>query len=277
MAQGIAALMGEIDELTVGGLDLPSEDTLPIPPPVPSPVSLAELRGAIERFGESLDGAGRPATFDPARVSRDPEGWVALATYGHPELDAVLRRHGAGRTLDSSAIIGAGTPPGPAALVRADRSPPEPLIRVAEVDSLGPAVSSGEAELLAEQLVREAVEDRRARRRAVEAVRHTSWEARVRSRFAELVTELLTAGSAVGELAERPGPGAVWIALRDSTDGLQYLEAFRSTLGIEVGTLIGPVRPDEHTSVSAEAWTTIRRDAGARLMEMMKEYRQRAR
>lgn len=130
--------------------------------------------------------------------------------------------------------------------------------------------------VLAEGLVRAAVEERRARRRAVEAVRQTSWETQMRSRFTDLVAGLLAAGSSVGEPGERPGPGLVWLDLRDSTAGLQYLEAFRDALGISLGTLLGAVRTDGLSPVSVEDWGVLRRDAGARLLEMMSEYRQRA-
>lgn len=102
----IRNLLAQVDRLDTGGADLPVEDPWPIPPPGATPVRLSQLRQVVQdRFGAALDELGRPATWDPTRPSRDAEGWVVLATYGHPRLREILTRYGADQRLDRSAAV----------------------------------------------------------------------------------------------------------------------------------------------------------------------------
>ena len=86
-AKTISALLGQIDQTESEGIEFPTEDPLPIPHQLRSPVTLEDLRRVlVDRFGSLPRWAPQPVTFDPFRVSRDPEGWTALGTYGHPRL-----------------------------------------------------------------------------------------------------------------------------------------------------------------------------------------------
>jgi hypothetical protein len=85
--QAIDELLNRVDVLEETGLDLSAEDPMPIPEAVPSPVTLADLHTTlVERFGAVLDQPGQPVTWDPARASRDPDGWAAL---GRPQRPVV--------------------------------------------------------------------------------------------------------------------------------------------------------------------------------------------
>ncbi len=274
-AQGAAIqdLLNQVDELEGGGVDLPVEDPLPIPVAKAAPVTLAQLREVVQdRFAGVLDEPGRPVTWEPARASRDVEGWVALATYGHPRLPGVLGRHGAGRPQDTSALVSAGD--SPAAMARADRSPPEPIRTLAEVDQLGDPVARGEAETLARRLAAQALTARQRRYAGVEQARSARWENAIRARFVSLIHKVLAAGCA----AARHGgveadPIAIWRDLGRDLSGLGYAEAFRTRLGVPLGQLIPALLADQREPVSPERWATERRVAGQELIALMKEYR----
>jgi hypothetical protein len=272
----ILELIEQIDTLDVGGIDLTIEDPLPIPTHNIPPVTLAELREVLqERFGDILDDPDRPVAWDPARASRDPDAWAALATYGHPKLEAALSRRGGDHDLDSSSMVTAGSDHNPVAAVRADRTPPQPLLAFAQVDELGPPVARGEAESLANSIALDAEVERRERHSAVERTRHRQWEDTVRGRFVSLVHEILATGCcAAAQDGNTPDPAIMWIDLkRDTTYGLNYLETFQLQLGVTVAELIGPKPADQVTSISPEQWVAARRGAGERLLALMTEYR----
>lgn len=182
----IQALLGLAESNPVTDLRLDAdEDTLPIPAAVPSAVTLADLREVvIERLGAVLDEPGRPVTTDPARVSRDPESWVALATYGHPRLDHIL---GAYTTAaQTSLVMVESSARGTVIAMRSDTAPPRTAARLADVDELGPSVSRSETEATAEIQLAKATANRQARYDAVrERNRHDARE-RLRARFTDL-------------------------------------------------------------------------------------------
>jgi hypothetical protein len=121
--QVIDQLIAQVDNLRRDGIDFTPEDPLPVPQYPPSPVTLDNLREVfVERFGDVLDTPSQPVTWDPSRVSRDQEGWAALATYGHPRLDDTLaRRSGLGLPSDTALVV-CSNQEGWSAAVRADHA-----------------------------------------------------------------------------------------------------------------------------------------------------------
>lgn len=273
-SRAIRNLLDEADQLEEGGVDLPAEDPLPIPAARTSPVTLGQLREVVrDRLGARLDEPGRPVTWEPARASRDPEGWVALATYGHPRLNAFLKQRAASTTLANTAVATAGQ--GPIAAVRADRIPPTPLVSVDELADLGPATARGEAEDLAQRLAAEGRAKRQRRHAAVDRARRAGAEARIRARFITVVRELLRHGCAAarsdGKEAE---PGLVWSALqRDSSSALRYAEAFRSRLAIPLRDIIGSGLDDQLPPGAAQERAQFQEMASEQLTALMEEYR----
>ena len=275
-ARVLQDLAHQIDDLRASGVDLSIEDPFPVPLPAPTPVTLRDLRDMVrDRFAADLDEPLRAVTWDPVRASRAAEGWVALATYGHPRLPRVLEQHGASRRPENSALITAGD--GPIAAVRADRSPPEPIRTLAEIDSLGPPISSGEAESLARQLAAEAFASRQARHLEIERASWAQSEAGVRTRFVALIHHVLDAGCAAARQdGTAADPIAVWHDLaRDRTSPLAYAEAFRSRLGIPVQELVPISLSDSYEPASSDVWAAERRRAGEQLGALMSEYRSR--
>jgi superfamily II DNA or RNA helicase len=275
-ARVLQDLVHQIDDLRDSGVDISVEDPFPVPPRGPTPVTLRDLSDVVrDRFAAELDEPSRPVTWDPARASRDAEGWVALATYGHSRLTQVLAQHGALRGPQDSALIISGD--GPMAAVRADRSPPEPILTLAEIDTLGPPISTGEAESLARRLAAEALASRQARHRAIEGANQAQWETGIRTRFTALIHHVLSAGCAAAlQDGTAADPIAVWHDLaRDWTSPLAYAEAFRSRLGIPVQELVPTALPSPSGPLPSATWAAERRRAGEQLGALMSEYRSR--
>jgi Helicase conserved C-terminal domain/SNF2-related domain len=272
--QALADLVGQIDALEQGGIDLNAEDPMPMPTLPPPPVTLEQLRSLVaDRFGLALDRPGQPATFDPARASRDPESWMALATYGHPVLESELARL-ADDEPNHRALIIRGPPGGPLAAVRSDRTPPQPLASVDLVDTLGQPVSTGEAQTLAMHLARTALSRRTERVEQVLTARRARWVEAVRREFARLVRETLAAEIAVArsEQGQELDPMTVWLDLRtDTITGWAYGETFRAQLGISVDRLM-----QGHAVLPAQgsiaALRRKRAETGARLIKLMSEW-----
>ncbi|HEV8597474.1 MAG TPA: helicase-related protein, partial [Candidatus Dormibacteraeota bacterium] len=272
--QALADLVGQIDDLERGGIDVSAEDPMPLPTLPPAPVTLKQLQSLVgDRFGLALDRPGRPATFEPARASRDPESWVALSTYGHPVLTSELTRL-AGDQPDHGALVIRGLPGGPMAAVRSDRTPPEPLASVDAVDTLGQPVSTGEAETLAIQLVRAAASRRGERVEQIISARRTRWTATVRREFIRLVRETVAAEIAVArsERGQELEPMTVWLDLRtDTTTGWSYGETFRAHLEIPIDRLLQAhsVSPSKG---SIAALRRKRAENGALLLKLMSQW-----
>ncbi|MEI8240742.1 MAG: helicase-related protein, partial [Actinomycetota bacterium] len=147
----IAGLLARAEELEGSGLLSDSdEDPWPDPSyPIP-PSDLASLRIAcIEDLDIYASGPNRPASFEPGDVSRDPQKWTALATFGHPHLDAELLRRAKGASIDPAVVMHDGAV---AAVVRADRTPPSPVLSLDGLNDLGTPVAMGEAEDTATRL-----------------------------------------------------------------------------------------------------------------------------
>ncbi len=243
----IESLVSLVESNPGAGLPLDvEEDPLPIPTAEPGPVTLADLREVvIERLGAVLEAPGRPITTDPARVSRDPESWVALATYGHPRLDGALAKHSQGTTEPSLVLLSDGDR-GPVVVVRSDTVPPRPASKLADVDGLGPSVNRPEAEASAETLLARAQASRRARYDAVGARNEADALEKIRERFTTIVNAVMAdavaAARAAGGTTE---PGLLWFDLKDETGMLRYLDAMRGQLNLDKGPFLRPPQHDD--------------------------------
>lgn len=274
-AAGIQALVGLVESNP--GADLPldaDEDPLPIPEPVPSAVTLADLREVvIERLGVVLDEPGRPVTADPARVSRDPESWVALATYGHPRLDSAL----AARTssAETSLVLVERSSRGPAVAVRSDTVPPRPAARLADVDELGPSVSRSEAEATAEVVLARATASRQARYSAVGERNRKDARERLRARFTDLARAVLADAAAAARTAgTTTEPALLWLDLKDETGTIRYLDTFRDKLGVSKAPLLRP--SDDDRLLDEVEWSRRKYEYGEKLNALADEIKQLA-
>jgi superfamily II DNA or RNA helicase len=240
------------------GANLPlgtDEDPLPIPEPEPSPVTLADLREVvIERLGAVLDEPGKPITTDPARVSRDPESWVALATYGHPRLDEVLAKRAAGAAPAAAVLLEDGDR-GLAVAVRSDTVPPRPVQALADIDVLGPSVSRTEAEATAEAMLARASAARQTRYDAVGQRNKADALDKIRTRFTDLVRAVMSDAAAAGRAAgTTTEPGLLWIDLKSETTALRYIDVVRQRLKIEMGPFLRADGDEDHC-LDADEWS----------------------
>ncbi len=258
------------------GADLPlevEEDRLPIPEPQPTPVSLADLRTVVvERFGAVLDQPDRPVTTDPARVSRDPASWVALATYGHPRLDDALSVR-ASRTGDSALILLQDDERSPAVAVRSDTVPPRPAYRLADVDELGPSVSRTEAESVATMLLTRARAARQARYDAVGERNQTDALARLRQRYTDLVARIMAdAVAAARQAGTTTEPALLWLDMKDEPGMIRYLDALREALHLAKGLLLREPAGDDGTRVLTDiAWAQAKHTYGEQVRALAAE------
>lgn len=233
------------------GADIPlevEEDPLPTPAVEPSPVTLTDLREVvIERFGAVLDQPGRPVTTDPTRASRDATSWVALATYGHPQLDAALHRF-AKPTTNGPLIVFDDGPRGPAVAVRADTVPPRPAWRLADIDGLGPSTSRIEAESVASGLLDRARHARRTRYNEIEQRNHADTLNKLRTRYTQLVAQIMADATAAARHAgTTTDPALLWLNLKNEFGMIRYLDALRGALQLDTAPLLR--HPDDHTRV----------------------------
>jgi hypothetical protein len=267
-ADAIRALDETIAHVQEAGVDVEIEDPMPLPEYEPSPIALGDLR---ELVGDDLAAGGRPVTFDPGRSSRDSTSWVALGTYGHPRLDEFLDRIVASEDEGSDAALVIAELGTAAAAVRADRTPPELVRSIGELESLGTAASLGEAE---ERAGLEAeVEDRaRATRVAqVLAMRAESWEAGLRRRLIDLVREAVRSECAASRRrGDVIGPLLAWQELkRDGLSGFGFIEQFAERLGVDLNRVV-PTDADGATA------TLTRQAAGERLYALIEEWKARS-
>jgi len=274
--QAVNELIQRIDEGGDPGLDLVAEDALPLPVYPPSPVTHDDLRDVlVDRFGAVLDDVDRPVTWTPSRASRDPEGWTALATYGHPRLAPLLQKRAGDHLPDDSALILSAADGGPIAAIRADRTPPVPIRTFADVDDLGPATARGEAEQLAESTAAATREQRRRYEQTLAALQRKQTADNLRQRFVSLVRETVAAGCAASRSDGGTGadPITIWLDLgMDATSPWAYARAMQDRLGVpiaqlttgDLGTLLDPMPP--------QRWAEIRQRSGAALLKLIAEF-----
>lgn len=279
-AKTISALLSQIDQTEQEGIDFPAEDPLPIPQYPASPVTLEDLRRVlVDRFAAYLDEPGRPVTFDPSRVSRDPEGWTALGTYGHPRLESTLARRAGPHIPDASSLVLASISGGPAVAVRADRSPPEQVMSLADIDGLGPPASRGEAESIANSFLKRLMEARQDYENEIISLRELRQTEALRDSFIALVHETLAAGCAASRADGQPGadPVLIWSELsQDPSSGWGYARAFQLALGVPLARLYPAQLATAREPILPEEWSKIRYRSAQELLKLMNEYRQSA-
>lgn len=267
----IRRLREKIDELQRTGIDIEGEDPYPLPPIRQPFIRLDGLHDRLLELDVTLGGAGRPATSEPRRVSREREGWAALASYGHPNLEDALRARAPRRGEPSLAVAEDGED-GPVAMFRADRTPPEPLAAIGDLDTLGPAAARDEAEQLAAAVVATAVEERAARRRQFELRYSADSKAVIRERFLALARGALHAECErlIDEGVVPIDPTVVWFELvRDTVTGWAYAETFRTHLGLGIEEIARfEVPTDEGRIPRLDRVTT-----GRQLRQLMEEWR----
>ncbi|WP_083847071.1 DEAD/DEAH box helicase [Rhodococcus sp. P14] len=256
------------------GKDLPfgtDEAPLPIPDLVPSPVTLQDLQEVIiGRLGVVLDQIDSPVTTDPNRVSRDPESWVALATYGHPRLDAAIASRS--QALTSAAVVFLeDSDKGPAVAVRSDTVPPRPARALADIDSLGRSVSRSEAETTAETLLRRARTARQVRYDAVGQRNRNDAISKLKHRFADLVKAIMADAAAAGRGAGTTSePGLLWLDLKREPGALRYIDAFRQRLRMEAGPFLRP-DGDGERQIAQDEWLRRKYEYGEQLKALATE------
>jgi len=274
----IKGLLHQIDELDADGISFSPEDRLPIPAAEPAPVTLDQLREVfVDRFAAALDDPGRPVTWDPARASRDPEGWTALGTYGHPKLDSVLSHFAGFQLPDSAALVLAEpTPGGPVCATRADRTPPVLVVGLGDVDDLGSATARGDAESLANGLANREIERQRVYESQLLARRRIQQTTALRQEFVTLVHSTLAAGCAASRFDGGSGadPTAVWLDLgTDSNGPWAYARTFQSRLEVALAKLLPERLAHERDPISPAQWAEIRSRSGMQLLDMMLAYK----
>ena len=276
----ISALLGKIGQTEEEGIEFPSEDPLSIPQYAPSPVTLEDLRRVlVDRFASYLDEPGQPVTFDPSRVSRDPESWTALGTYGHPRLEPALARRAGLHIPDTSSLVLAASPDGLVVATRADRSPPEKVMSLADIDELGPPTSRGEAESIANSLLALVEATRQDYEDEILSLRELRQAEALQDSFVALVHATLAAGCAASRFEGQPGadPILIWSELsQDPTSAWGYARAFQQKLGVPLARLYPAELAIAREPIPPEEWSQIRYRSAQELLKLMEEYRQSA-
>lgn len=277
----IKELLQQIDDLHADGITFSPEDRLPLPIRHPAPVTLDQLREVVvDRFATHLDEPDRPVTWDPARASRDPEGWTALGTYGHPKLVEVLDRFaGPQLPLNSALVLAEPSPGGPVSATRADRTPPVHVVGLADVDDLGAPTARGDAESLANGAAIEAIAEQRRYEGALLSRQRHQQQSALRHQFISLVHDTLAAGCAASRFDGGTGadPTTIWLDLNnDAKSTWAYARTFQDMLGVPLMQLIPERLAHERDPISPEQWVETKLRAGQQLQSLMSAYRLRS-
>ena len=279
-AKTIGALLGQIDQAEQEGIEFPSDDPLPITQYAPSPVTLEDLRRVlVDRFAAYLDEPGQPVTFDPSRVSRDPDSWTALGTYGHPRLEPALARRAGPHIPDTSSLVLATNSDGLTVAVRADRSPPERVMSLADIDELGPPTVRGEAESIANSFLGLVEATRQDYENEIMSLRELRQAKALQDSFVALVHATLAAGCSASRFDGQSGadPIIIWSELsQDPTSAWGYARAFQQALGVPLARLFPVELATAREPIPPEEWSQIRYRSAQALLKLMEEYRQSA-
>lgn len=272
----IAQLLAHVDELERSGLDLGDDDPMPEPPVSASPVTLAELASCLsDDLDISLDRSGRSTTNEPTRASRDPERWMALATYGHPDLAPALGRFAGALLDDGTEALVLRELQGRWIAYRADHIPPERVRTLADLTDLGPSVAGQEADAQARQELAEAVHRSARYKQEVIQARRERWEADVRRRFRRLVTQAVNAESVLRLRRDEEPPEArlIWLELgQDEHSPWHYGDLFRQHLRVELTDLLSASSTGADSRSDREL-ARVREETGAVLLKLMEEWR----
>jgi len=272
--QAIEVLMHRVDDLERNGIELSDEDPLPIPMYPEPPITLEELkRCLIEDLDLTLDSPGKPATFDTSRVSRDPEHWTALATFGHPAIEPALAEL-AERVADDHSPLVVGELGSLAIAYRADRTPPERVTQVSELFDLGGPVSKSEAEKCAADGLKATSDLLLRHEQELAGVQRERWLRQIRLRLKRLVAQAIYAEAAIRRRrdGEAPDLHLVWMDLTSNAkDGWENADVFRQWLDLEATELIphGPPGADDRTDRDL---AKIRTETGKALVELIREW-----
>lgn len=269
--------MATAEHLDSSGIDLEPEDLLPEPAHRDPPVDLDGLRKALtEDLGIAVDEPGRPAAFDPSRVSHDEQRWCSLATYGHPRIEEALA--GPAGDAPNPGLIEAvafASEDGVWAAWRADRNPPVPVKTIGDLADMGEAAASGAAAERALDACRR-VASGRARHLAERAGQtHEQWLANIRSRFTQLAREVVDAESA---LHARTGngmiePRMVWLDLTgDKSTAWRIARSFAQHLDMEEASLL-PAHPAGTDARSNAELSAVRKEVARQLNNLEKEWK----
>lgn len=137
----LAVIDARRKELAKGGVSFDDHAAAFEVPHEPPAFNLEQLAHTLrDELRIDLDQLPHPTTADPNRASRDAAGWRALATLGHPDLGEGLDAIAAGDLSPSLQIAESAVA---VAVARADRSPPELVDRLDQLDGLQAAVSVG--------------------------------------------------------------------------------------------------------------------------------------
>ena len=276
-AKTISALLSQVDQVEHEGIEFPSEDPLPISQYAPSPVTLEDLRRVlVDRFAAYLDEPGQPVTFDPSRVSRDPESWTALGTYGHPRLEPALARRAGLHIPDTSSLVLAASSDGLVVAMRADRSPPERVMSLADIDELGPPTSRGEAESIANSLLGLVEATRQDYENRDHVAARTPPGRGPPGQFRRLRARTLAAGCAASRFDGQPGadPIIIWSELsQDATSAWGYARAFQQALGVPLARLFPAELATARQPISPQEWNEIRHQSAEQLRALIEEYK----
>jgi hypothetical protein len=158
---------------------------------------------------------------------------------------------------------------------RADRTPPARLTTLAGLTDLGPAVSSREAEAVAQTALQGEVAGLRRRKQELLRARRERWEDDVRRRFRVLVAQAVRAECLLRlrRDGEAPDPRLVWMDLgQDQQTGWGQAELFRQHLALDAGDLLtsGPPGADDRGD---RALALVRADTGQALVDLILEWR----
>jgi hypothetical protein len=157
---------------------------------------------------------------------------------------------------------------GPAVAYRADTVPPRPVRHLADVDELGPAVSTGEAAAAAEAVLRRAAADRQSRYQAVGERNRADALIKLKARFVRLVEEVLADAAAAGRAAgTTTEPGLLWLDLQHEKSALRYIDAFRQRLGLDKGRFLR-VHGDGEDVLDQQQWAQRKHAHAERLREL---------
>jgi hypothetical protein len=266
--------MHRVDDLERNGIELSDEDPLPIPMYPEPPITLEELkRCLIEDLDLTLDSPGKPATFDTSRVSRDPEHWTALATFGHPAIESALASL-AERVADDRSPLVVGELGSLAIAYRADRTPPERVKQVSELFDLGSPVSKSEAEKCAADDLKATSELLLLHEQELAGVQRERWLRQIRLRLKRLVAQAIYAEAVIRRrrYGEAPDLHLVWMDLTsDAKDGWENADVFRQWLELEPTELIPHGAPGADDRPDRDL-AKVRTETGRALVELIREW-----
>jgi Helicase conserved C-terminal domain/SNF2-related domain len=220
-------------------------DQLPMPAYPPSPVTQEDfVRLVRDELGVTLSPSDPSSvvTWQPDRASRDVESWRAAATYGHPALQAEIRRMAV--TDASDAIAWASDEKtGMAVIYRSDRVPPEQLAAIGDLESIGSPVAISEAQRLAEQTIAQRNDEIAGYERQIRRAQHQGGLELFKADYIRLVHEIiaLRMGLSLSQQGLQLPADVAWSTFIEENKGgagvLQYLENLREPLHLSDGRI----------------------------------------